>query len=149
MEEAGKKILETAKKDNVKLVELQFSDIFGMIKSVTIPVDKLDEALEKGVWFDGSSIQGFTRIYESDMYLKLDESTYSPIPWSGEAKSARIICDIYMPDGKPFEGDPRYILKKVLNEAKELGFQYNTGPELEFFLFQKMNGNPKKILKGQ
>lgn len=145
MEEAQKKIVEIAKKENVKLIELQFSDIFGVVKSVTIPAERLEDALEKGVWFDGSSIQGFTRIYESDMYLKLDESTYSLIPWKHDTKIARIICDVYMPDGKPFEGDPRHILRTALKEAKEMGFVFNTGPELEFFLFQKMNGEPKPM----
>ncbi len=105
-------ILEKAKEEKVKLIELQFSDIFGTIKSVTIPIEKLNEALEGGVWFDGSSIEGFTRICESDMYLMPDPSTYSLIPWS-ETKIARIICDVYMPDGKPFEGDPRNILRNI------------------------------------
>jgi len=116
---------------------LQFTDIHGTIKSVTIPIHKLGESLEKGTWFDGSSIEGFTRIAESDMYLKPDASTYAVLPWeTGEEATARFICDVYMPDGKPFEGDPRHILKKVLKEASELGYEYNVGPELEFFLFK-------------
>ncbi len=134
-------IIERAKKDNAKFFNLQFSDIMGNVKSVTITFSKLEDALEDGVWFDGSSVEGFARIHESDMFLKPDISTYKVIPWyEGEDKTARLICDVHVPDGKPFEGDPRYILKKVLAEAREMGFIYNTGPELEFFLFKKDNG---------
>ncbi len=131
-------IQEKAKKDGVKFVQLQFTDIHGMAKAVTIPVSKLGESLEKGTWFDGSSIEGFTRICESDMFLKPDPETYSVIPWeNGNHTTARLICDIYTPDGKPFEGDPRQILKKVMAEARDLGYEYNVGPELEFFLFRR------------
>ena len=127
-------ILDRVKKDNVKYIQLQFTDLHGQIKAVTIPVEKLAESLEKGTWFDGSSIQGFTRIFESDMYLMPDADTYSVLPW--ELDTGRIICDVYMPEGNPFEGDPRYILKKVLAEAEKMGYGYNVGPELEFFLFK-------------
>jgi glutamine synthetase len=135
-------VLERAKKDGVKFVDLQFTDLFGTIKSVTIPVEFLGESLEKGTWFDGSSIEGFTRICESDMYLMPDPTTYAVIPWKvlESGSTARMMCDVYMPDGKPFEGDPRYILKKVLKEADDMGFVYNTGPEFEFFLFKDDNG---------
>ena len=137
MEDESKKVLEKAKKDEVKFVQLQFTDIHGTIKSVTIPIHKLEESLEKGTWFDGSSIEGFTRIAESDMFLKPDPLTYAVLPWEpSDKKVARFICDVYTPDGKPFEGDPRYILKRVMKEAEELGFQYNVGPELEFFMFK-------------
>jgi len=137
MEEGVNKVLEKAKQDNVKFIQLQFTDIHGIIKSVTIPKEKLEESLEKGTWFDGSSIEGFTRICESDMYLKPDPETYALLPWeNSERPTARFICDVYMPDGKPFEGDPRYILKKVMKEAEDLGYEYNVGPELEFFLFK-------------
>lgn len=148
MDEGRKEILEKAKKDRVKFVQLQFTDINGMIKSVTIPVEKLGESLEKGTWFDGSSIQGFLRICESDMYLVPDPKTYALLPWeTTEAYSTvRFICDIYTPDGKPFEGDPRYILKKTLKEAEGMGYIYNVGPELEFFIFkEKENGNINPI----
>lgn len=141
--EFKKKILERAKKDDVKFVELQFTDILGSIKSVIIPVEKLKESLEKGIWFDGSSIEGFSRICESDMFLKPDPSTYAILPWKSKQDTiARLICDVYKPDGKQFEGDPRYILKRVITEAKELGFKYNVGPEVEFFLF-KVDEEPK------
>ncbi|MBW2974113.1 type I glutamate--ammonia ligase [Candidatus Woesearchaeota archaeon] len=137
MKEEINKTLEKAKEDGVKFIQLQFTDLHGAIKSVTIPIHRLAESLEKGTWFDGSSIEGFTRIAESDMYLKPDISTYALLPWeTGECATARLICDVYMPDGKPFEGDPRYILKKVMKEASELGYDYNVGPELEFFLFR-------------
>ncbi len=135
-------VLEKAKKDRVKFVQLQFTDIHGAIKSVTIPIHKLPEALEKGVWFDGSSIEGFSRIAESDMYLKPDIKTYALLPWESEKEvTARFICDVYSADGKPFEGDPRYILKKVIKEARDLGYEYKCGPELEFFLFKPLEEN--------
>ncbi len=140
------KTLIKVKQDNVKFIELQFSDFLGGLKSITIPTERLPEALEKGIWFDGSSIEGFARIAESDMYLKPDINTYALIPWHDRPeKTARLICDIYGPDGNPFEGDPRYILKKVLKEAEELGFKYYTGPEPEFFIFRKDNGNLKAL----
>ncbi|PIN85693.1 MAG: type I glutamate--ammonia ligase [Candidatus Diapherotrites archaeon CG11_big_fil_rev_8_21_14_0_20_37_9] len=137
-----KELLETIKKEKVKLIEMQFSDLDGAIKSVTLPEHRIEEALEKGVWFDGSSIQGFTRIFESDMYLKPDNNTFRIIPWksTNSHKQARIICDVYMPDGKPFEGDPRYILKRAVEKAKEEGYTYYVGPEAEFFLFQPQEG---------
>lgn len=137
-------ILEQVKKDNVKFIQLQFTDLLGIVKSLTIPVEHLEDSLKYGTWFDGSSIEGFTRIHESDMFLKPDIDTYAVIPWlkptnPEDGETARFICDVYTPDGEPFEGDPRYILKKVMAEAKDMGFEYNTGPELEFFLFKKEN----------
>jgi len=136
------KVMERAKHDDVKFVNLWFTDFFGAIKSTTIPVEKLNESFERGIWFDGSSIEGFARIHESDMYLKPDPSTYAVLPWRPRQKAvARFVCDVYRPDGKPFEGDPRFVLKKVLAEAKEMGYVFNVGPELEFFLF-KVNGEP-------
>ncbi len=140
-------VLEKAKKDGVKFVDLQFTDLFGTVKSVTIPVEFLGESLEKGTWFDGSSIEGFTRICESDMYLMPDPATYNVIPWRvlESGSTARMMCDVYMPDGKPFEGDPRYILKTAVAEAEEMGFVYNTGPEFEFFLFKNDNECAKPV----
>jgi len=139
----SKKILKKAKKDKVQLIKMQFSDIHGSLKSATIPVEKLESAVKRGLWFDGSSIEGFTRIAESDMYLKPDISTYALVPWEKESITARFICDVYSPDGKPFEGDPRFILKKQLEKARKAGFEYFVGPELEFFLFEN-NGNKLK-----
>ncbi len=140
-------ILQRVKEDNVKFVQLQFIDILGIIKSITIPVEHLPRSLEEGTWFDGSSIEGFTRIHESDMYLKPDVDTYAVIPWLNleGGNTARFICDVYTPDGDPFEGDPRYILKKALTEAEEMGLEFNTGPELEFFLFKKYDGDLKAL----
>ena len=118
------KILEIVENDKIKFILLQFSDICGIAKNVTIPVSELKEALERGIWFDGSSIEGFARIHESDMFLKPDTSTYTVIPWMADEniKTARFICDVHNPDGTVFEGDPRYILKRVIKEAAEMGY---------------------------
>ena len=130
-----KQILEKVEKEGVKYLNLQFVDILGIVKAITIPTTKLSDAIDHNVWFDGSSIQGFMRIFESDMFLKLDLPTFAILPW--QKNTARIICDVFLPDGSPFPGDPRYILKCQLAEAENLGFSYNTGPELEFFIFRK------------
>lgn len=140
-DESKEKVLEEAKQKDVKFVKLQFTDMFSIVKSVTIPVEQLEESLDKGIWFDGSSIEGFARICESDMYLMPDPSTFAILPWRPKEKAtARIIADVYNSNGKPFEGDPRYISKRAIREAKKLGFIYNVGPELEFFLFRRDNG---------
>ncbi|MFA6530728.1 MAG: glutamine synthetase beta-grasp domain-containing protein, partial [Candidatus Micrarchaeia archaeon] len=112
-------ILEQVAKDDVKFVNLQFTDLFGIIKNVMIGVEHLEDSLEYGRWFDGSSIEGFARIHESDMFLKPDVSTYAVIPWLNcpNGNTARFICDVYTANGKPFEGDPRYILKKAIKKA--------------------------------
>src|SRR3990167_6621610 len=135
-----KEILSLAKEDKVAFVDLQFSDFLGNIKSSTIPLYKLRDALERGIWIDGSSVEGFARIHESDMYLLPDPTTYALLPWRNNVETgrvARLICDVYKPNHEPFEGDPRNILKKVLKEAKSLGFEYLCAPECEFFLFPK------------
>ncbi len=125
------------KQKNVRFVHLQFVDLLGSVKSVTIPVSKIEDAIDHNVWFDGSSIEGFTRIFESDMYLKLDLSTFAMVPWESDADEsvARIICDVYLPNGDPFMGCPRQILKKQVARAEKMGYTYFVGPELEFFLF--------------
>ncbi|MBS3741367.1 MAG: type I glutamate--ammonia ligase [Candidatus Cloacimonetes bacterium] len=135
----AKDIIKKSKEDNVKFFQLQFTDLFGLVKSLTIPFKILEEALQYGIWFDGSSIEGFARIAESDMYLKPDLSTYAIIPWltSEDGNTARFICDVYNPDGSHFEGDPRYILQKALKRARKMGYEYKTGTEMEFFLFSK------------
>lgn len=128
-------VLKRAEEAEVRFVNLQFTDIMGTVKSVTIPVHQFADSLEHGTWFDGSSIEGFARIAESDMYLTPDPSTFQLIPWEhGTQTTARVICDVYTPDGTPFPGDPREVLKRVLREAEALGLDYYTGPELEFFL---------------
>jgi glutamine synthetase len=127
-----------AGESNVKFVRLQFTDILGTIKNVEIPISQLDKALDNKMMFDGSSIEGFVRIEESDMYLYPDLDTWVIFPWTAEkGKVARLICDIYNADGTPFAGDPRNNLKRVLSEMVELGFtDFNLGPEPEFFLFK-------------
>jgi glutamine synthetase len=136
--------IERAKKDDVKFISLQFTDVTGSVKSVDIPVGRLAIALEDGVWFDGSSVEGFARIQESDMRLVPDADTYAVLPWSQpERRRARIFCDIYTPDGKPFAGDPRGALKRVLSRLEERGWHYNVGAEPEFFLLRS-NG-PEQI----
>jgi len=137
----AKGLVRQVKEDGVKFISLQFTDVTGAVKSVDMPVSGLDGALEDGVWFDGSSVEGFARIQESDMHLRLDPDTYAVLPWSSvERRRARIFCDIFMPDGKPFEGDPRGVLKRLMAKIAERGWTYNIGPEPEFFLF-KAGGN--------
>ena len=128
-------ILNKAKELNIKFIRLRFTDILGMPKNVEIPVRELEKALNGEIMFDGSSIQGFVRIEESDMFLKPDYSTFTVNPWEEEKDVARITCDVYNPDGSPFEGCPRNNLKKVLKEIDEMGYSTNLGPEVEFFLF--------------
>ncbi len=137
-------IARIVKEQNVRFIRLQFTDIFGQLKNVDVPVSQLDKVLEGKSMFDGSSIEGFVRIQESDMYLKPDFGSFVCIPWQQQfGKVARLICDVYMPDGTPFEGDPRYRLRKALAEAAELGYSFNVGPECEFFLFKAdENGKP-------
>ena len=131
-------ILERAKNDGVVFVELEFTDIFGTLKSIEIPVEHLANALEKGVWFDGSSIRGFARLKESDMYLMPEQGSYAVLPVDDKGqRTARFICDVYTPEGKLFEGDPRAVLKKIVAEAREMGYLFNVGPEVEFYLFRK------------
>jgi glutamine synthetase len=148
--------IETAREHNVRFVQLQFTDIIGAVKSVTIPLHQLADSVEHGTWFDGSSIEGFTRIAESDQYLKPDMDTFAEIPWQpghgdlgagpmGSRGTARVICDVYTPNGEPFIGDPRYILKRQLARAQKLGYIWNAGPELEFFLFRRENGELKPL----
>lgn len=134
----AKEVLERAKKDKVTFLNLQFTDIMGSLKQVTAPIKNLPDILKSGAWFDGSSIEGFARIHESDLYLKPVPDTYAVIPWlnAPEGNTARLICDIYKPDGSPFPGDPRFILKTILKKASKMGYEYNTGPEPEFFLFR-------------
>ncbi|MFD2682686.1 type I glutamate--ammonia ligase [Bacillus seohaeanensis] len=138
-------ILRLADEQNVKFIRLQFTDILGTIKNVEIPVSQLEKALDNKMMFDGSSIEGFVRIEESDMNLYPDLDTWVVFPWTAEkGKVARLICDIYNPDGTPFDGDPRNNLKRVLSQMEELGFtDFNLGPEPEFFLFKlDVEGEP-------
>lgn len=130
---------------HIDFIRLQFVDITGRMKNVAIPSEEVDKALSGQMMFDGSSIEGFVRIEESDMYLRPNPETFTIMPWfdPDEHIVARMICDIYKPDGTPFEGDPRYILRSAIEEAKEMGFDFNLGPECEFFLFNiDEKGNP-------
>ena len=148
MARTSQDILKLVEEQHVEFISLQFTDIVGMVKNVTIPVAQLGDCLDHGVWFDGSSIEGFARIAESDMFLVPDLETYALIPWDrGEGfTTARMICDVYTPDGKPFAGDPRHVLKTALDEAAQMGFVYNVGPELEFFLFKSdSDGRPAPV----
>jgi len=137
-EEAKQYVLKMAKEHDVKFVRLWFTDILGFLKSFAIPVQELDGALEEGVGFDGSSIEGFVRIDESDMIAMPDPNTFQLLPWRPKehAAVARMFCDIFTPSKEPFEGDPRYVLKKNLKRAAEMGYTYYVGPELEYFYFR-------------
>lgn len=129
-------IFRAVKENNVRFIRLQFTDIFGALKNVTITTSQLERALDNQCMFDGSSIEGFARIEESDMYLRPDLDTFVLFPWTCDVGvTARLICDVYLPDGTPFMGDPRNCLKKVLSDAEEQGCTFNVGPEMEFFLF--------------
>ena len=132
--------IETAQADGIRFVQLQFTDIIGAVKAVTIPIHQLAGSVKHGTWFDGSSIEGFTRIAESDQYLMPDMDTFAELPWqpgSGPRGTARVICDVFTPRGEPFVGDPRYVLRRQVERAKKLGYVVNMGPELEFFLFRR------------
>ncbi|HVJ50343.1 type I glutamate--ammonia ligase [Desulfitobacterium sp.] len=140
-------VLKEASEKGVKSIRLQFTDIFGILKNVAITVEQLEKALDGELMFDGSSIEGFARIEESDMYLHPDPNTFAVFPWrSTDGGVARLICDVYNSDETPFEGCPRSNLKKAIAEAQEMGYVWNVGPELEFFLFQTdAEGRPTTI----
>jgi glutamine synthetase len=136
----GTELIEGAKAKGIRFVQLQFTDIMGVVKAVTIPIHQLEGSVRHGTWFDGSSVEGFTRIAESDQYLMPDMRTFSEIPWlkgSGPRGTARVICDVYTPRGEAFAGDPRNVLRRQVERARKLGYLVNMGPELEFFLFRR------------
>ncbi len=129
-------IIRFVEEQDVRFIRLQFTDIFGVLKNVAIVATELENVLENGCMFDGSSIDGFARIEESDMLLMPDPDTFTIFPWRPQqGKVARLICDVLTVDGKPFEGDPRFVLRRVLDEARAMGYTFNVGPECEFFLF--------------
>ena len=134
-------VIENIEKCGTKFVRLQFVDIHGTPKNMAIPLvkpDQMEDILKDGLLFDGSSVEGFVDINESDLILKPDPDTFSALPWRPEEKGVcRFICDIYWPEGKPFEGDPRYILKRALEKAEKAGYEYNVGPEPEFFILDQ------------
>jgi glutamine synthetase len=146
----GKKdVLRISKERDVKFVRLWFTDILGFLKSFAITVRELEEALEEGMGFDGSSIVGFVRIDESDMVAKPDPSTFKVLPWkANDHVVAAMFCDILEPDGRPHQGDPRWVLKENLKRAADMGYTFNVGPELEYFYFQKSTGKPETLDTG-
>ena len=140
-------IFRMVEEEDVGFIRLQFTDIFGTLKNVAVTISQLEKALNHQCMFDGSSIEGFARIEQSDMYLHPDLNTFEIFPWRPQqGKVARLICDIYKPDGTAFESDPRHILKKVVEDAKTEGYEFNVGPECEFFLFETdENGLPTTV----
>ena len=142
-------LLKIVKQKNVRFIRLMFTDVLGFLKGFAITPDELEGALDEGMGFDGSSIEGFARIEESDMIARPDPSTFAVIPWRSEQNHqvARMFCDIYEPSGKPFAGDPRFVLKRNLARAKEMGFTFYVGPELEYFYFKDAQ-NPVPLDQG-
>jgi len=141
-------IIQSVRENDIHFIRLQFTDIFGTIKNISITESQLEKALDNEIMFDGSSIEGFVRIEESDQNLRPDLSTFSILPWRSQSRVARLICDIYTPAGVPFEGDPRYILCRTLAKAAELGYSMNVGPECEFFLL-KTDEEGRPIMSAQ
>jgi glutamine synthetase len=145
-----REIVERVAKEDIKFVLLWFTDIEGHLKSFAITPSELDGALDDGMGFDGSSISGFNAIEESDMIAIPDPETFQMMPWrSGESKVARMICDVVTPEGEPYEGDPRHVLRRALGRLRELGFDtFNVGPELEYFLFEDNGSDPQALDEG-
>lgn len=143
-------LLKTAKDNNVRFIRLWFTDILGFLKSFAITAGEFEKALEEGMGFDGSSIQGFARIDESDMIAQPDPSTFQLLPWRsrGEAAVGRVFCDVLHPDGTPYEGDPRHVLRRSLKRAADMGYTFYVGPELEFFYFKSSKGIPEAVDEG-
>ena len=122
--------------EDVEFIRLQFTDMFGTLKNVAVTTSQLDRVLNNEIMFDGASIAGFAKVEQSDLFLYPDIDTFTIFPWRPQqGKVARFLCDIYYSDGTPFKGDPRYMLKRVLADAKEMGYRFDVGPECEFFLF--------------
>lgn len=146
--DAISRLLEHAESLNIRFLNLEFTDVVGLAKCVTIPVEQLADCLANGKWFDGSAIEGFARVAETDMFLRPDPATFAVVPWRADAPTgntasgdtARMICDVLMPTGERFEGDPRAVLHATLEEAAALGYRYIVSPELEFFLLRERDG---------
>ena len=144
-------IIREVKDKDVHFIRLQFTDIFGQLKNVAITAFQLEKALDNAITIDGSSIEGFMRIEESDMRLFPDLDTFALLPWRPEHdRVARMICDVHLPNGEPFEGDPRYVLKRAMKKAESMGYEFMVGPECEFFLFQTdEKGEPSTVTGDQ
>ncbi|MEP7284151.1 MAG: glutamine synthetase family protein [Chloroflexota bacterium] len=138
LSEAAQNVIAQARELGIAYIDLQFTDVTGIIKNVQIPVRQLEAAFRDGVWFDGSAIEGFARIAESDMYLRPDTATFAVLPWeTHDHKLARLICDVYTPTGEPYPGDPRGVLRRAVEMAQQKGYRYTVAPEVEFFLFRQ------------
>ena len=143
------KVLKMAKDNDVRFIRLWFTDILGVLKSFAITIAELETALDEGMGFDGSSIQGYARIDESDMIAKPDPKTFQILPWRPKENAvARMFADISEPDGTPYKGDPRWVLKRNLKKAEDLGYTFNVGPELEYFYFKSSEGKPEPLDRG-
>ena len=140
-------VLKTVKDRKVKFIRLWFTDVLGILKSFAITVEELEGALDEGMGFDGSSIEGYARIEESDMIAKPDPNTFEILPWRPNegAGVARMVCDVLRPNGQPYEGDPRYALKRNLKKTADLGYTFYVGPELEYFYFKSSAGEPETL----
>ncbi|MDR0487917.1 MAG: glutamine synthetase family protein [Propionibacteriaceae bacterium] len=152
MDKQTEYVLRAMEERDIRFIRLWFTDVLGFLKSVAISPAELEGAFEEGVGFDGSSIEGFARVYESDMIARPDPSTFQILPWrAGEKPTARMFCDIYLPDGSPSYADPRFVLKRAMKKASEKGFTFYTHPEIEFYLFNKpvgTDGPPTPIDNG-
>ena len=146
----SKDVLALVEEHDIKFIRLWFTDILGQLKSFAVGMDELEDALDEGMGFDGSSITGFNRIEESDMIAMPDPSTFAVLPWRPQERAvARMFCDVLEPGGEPYEGDPRYVMRRALERAQDMGFDdYFLGPELEFFYFRQaeLNGGPPEVL---
>ena len=148
MNKQAEYVLRTVEERGIRFIRLWFTDVQGFLKSVSISPTELEVAFEEGMTFDGSSIDGYARIQEADMLAKPDPSTFAVLPWRTEEQVARMFCDIYTPDGEPFSGDPRVVLKRNLERASELGYTFYTAPELEFFYFEDAGPEPQVLDRG-
>ncbi len=148
MSKQAEYVLGTVEERGIRFVRLWFTDVQGFLKSVSISPTELEVAFEEGMTFDGSSIDGYARIQEADMLAQPDPSTFAVLPWRSEEQDARMFCDIYTPDGEPFSGDPRIVLKRNLERASETGYTFYAAPELEFFYFQDDGPNPQVLDRG-
>jgi len=149
MDKEKQNVLKMAKENDVKFIRLWFTDVLGVLKGFAITIDELEGALEEGMGFDGSSIQGYARIDESDMIAKPDPKTFRILPWRPKENAVgRMFADIYEPDGTPYKGDPRWVLKRNLKKAEDLGYTFYVGPELEYFYFKSSEGKPVILDEG-